>query len=309
MNLPNLFIVGAPKCGTTAMHIYLSQHPEIFMSAEKEPFYFHVTGEEGENPQYHRYRGNPEKYLKLFAAATTEKYIGESSPGYLASAIAPREIYDFNPKAKIVIMLREPADLLLSTYYHHKFMGVETRKRFDDAIQDEFGLLNEKKERPVHTIRYFDLCYYAKWSKAYIDQFGRENVHIILYDDLKKDIHKTYMEILTFLHVKENFVPEFKIVNKSKIVRSEMLQKMLTFMKLSPHQLKDNKTFIKFRSKLPFYFDIILINFGKRIYSKESKKKQYYNHETLRLIREHFKKEIFELEKNIGRDLSVWKFD
>lgn len=309
MNLPNLFIVGAPKCGTTAMHIYLSQHPEIFMSIEKEPFYFHVTGGEGEKPQYHRYRGDLQKYLKLFTAATTEKYIGESSPGYLASDIASKDIYDFNPKAKIVIMLREPADLLLSTYYHHKFMGVETRKNFDDAILEEFSLLNVKEERSVLPIRYFDLCHYAKWTKTYIDQFGRENVHIILYDDLKKDIHETYSELLTFLDVNVDFVPEFKIFNKSKIVRSEILQKMLTFMRLSPHQLKDNKTFIKFRSKLPFHFDIILINFGKRIYSKESREKKYYNDKTLKLIRDYFKNEIFELEKKIGRDLSVWKFD
>jgi len=291
------------------MHTYLSQHPEIFMSIEKEPFYFHVTGGEGEKPQYHRYRGDKQKYLKLFAAATTEKYIGESSPGYLASAIAPSEIYDFNPKAKIVIMLREPADLLLSTYYHHKFMGVETRKNFDDAILEEFSLHNVKEKRPIFTIRYFDLCHYARWTKIYIDQFGRENVHVILYDDLKKNIDETYRELLKFLRVNENFVPEFKIVNKSKIVRSEILQKTLTFMKLSPHQLKDNKAFVKFRSILPFHSDIILINFCKRIYSKKCKEKKYYNDKTLKLIRDYFKNEIFELEKIIGIDLSVWKFD
>jgi len=264
------------------------------MSVEKEPFYFHVTGGEGEKSQYHRYRGDLQKYSNLFAAASTEKYIGESSPGYLASAIAPREIYDFNPKAKIVIMLREPADLLLSTYYHHKFMGLETRKNFDDAILEEFSLLNVKEKRIVFPIRYFDLCHYAKWTKTYIDQFGRENVHIILYDDLKKDIHETYRELLRFLEVNENFVPEFKIVNKRKIVRSAMLQKALILMRLSPHQLKDNKTFIKFRSMLPFHFDITLLTLGKRIYAKESREKKYYSDKTLKLIRDYFKNEIFE---------------
>jgi hypothetical protein len=309
MNLPNLFIVGAPKCGTTAMHIYLSQHPEIFMSIEKEPFYFHVTEGEGERPQYHRYRGDLEKYLKLFSAAIKEKYIGESSPGYLASAIASKEIYDFNPKAKIVIMLREPGDLLLSTYYHHKFMGVETRKKFDDAILEEFSMLNVKEKRPVHPIRYFDLCHYAKWIKTYIDQFGRENVHIILYDDLKKGVHDTYRELLRFLDVDEDFVPEFKIVNKRKFVRSKLLQKTLSLMHLSPHQLKDNKIFIRFRSILPLGLDIFLINFGKRIYSKENNDINHCSDKSISLIRSHFKSEICELEEIIGRNLSGWKFE
>lgn len=305
MKLPNLFIVGAPKCGTTAMHMYLSQHPEIYMSAEKEPFYFHVSDEE--KPQYSRYRENPDKYLSLFSGATTESYLGESSPGYLASPLAPEEIFTFNPQSKIIIMLRDPLDLLVSTYHHHKFMGLETRENFDNAIEEEFNHLNANAENVHQSCFYLNLCHYAKWTQAYITQFGRENVHVILYDDLRNDIYITYRQLLCFLKVDEDFVPDFKIINKRKVVRSKTLQKALVFLKLSPHQLKDNKLFIKFRSILPVHVDRIFIEQGKRLYSKENKSKAECGNKTIQLVRDHFRDEICKLEKILNRDLSRWK--
>lgn len=309
MKLPNLFIVGAPKCGTTAMHTYLSLHPAIYMSIEKEPFYFHVTGEGVDNPQYHRYRGDLKKYLNLFSEATTEKYRGESSPGYLASPIAPKEIFDFNLNSKIIIMLREPADLLLSTYCHYKFMGVETRENFDDAICEEFDLCNsrENDKNLLVPCRYLELCFFSKWTKNYIDQFGKKSVHIILYDDLKKDIHKTYKKLLGFLDVDDNFIPDFKIINKRKTVRYGLLHNILSCLHLSPYHLKNSIFFNKLRKIMPFHLDISLINIGKKIYTKESSENIQCSDITIKSIREYFKNEICQLEEIVERDLSAWK--
>jgi len=308
MKIPNLFIVGAPKCGTTAMHTYLSQHPEIYMSIEKEPFYFHVVGEGENSPQYHRYRGNREKYLSLFSASTTEKYRGESSPGYLASPIAPKEIFDFNPDSKIIILLREPADLLASTFWHNKFMGLDNRDNFDVAILEEFTLHNARNN-DVNTFlpwRYLELCYFSKWTKTYIDQFGRENVYVILFDDLKKNIKLTYRELLRFLKVNEYFIPDFRIINKRKTVRFKTLHKVLANLRLSPHHLKNSIYFNEIRKIMPFHLDITLINLGKKLYSKESHENVQCSAKSIELIREYFKTEIRQLENIIDKDLSAW---
>jgi len=304
MNLPNLFIVGAPKCGTTAMHTYLSQHPEIFMSIDKEPSYFHVVGEGENKPQYHRYRGNLQRYLNLFSAATGEKYRGESSPGYLSSPIAPKEIYDFNPGAKIIIMLREPVDLMVSAYYHHKFMGLDKRDSFDEAILEEFNSIDN--DNILLPWRYLELCHFSQWTKNYIDQFGRENVYVILYDDLKRDVYKTYRGLLSFLEVNENLIQEFKIINRRKTVRSKLLHNVLGGLHLSPHYLKNSCYFNKLRKLLPFHLDLTLVNIGKKIYAKESYQGAQCSDESVILIRDYFKPEIQNLEKIINRDLSGW---
>ena len=96
MNKPNLFIVGAPKCGTTSMFSYLQQHPDIFMSNNKEPHYFGSDLTRIGN----LYNFTENEYLKLFLNANNEKIIGEASTHYLYSKTAPKEIKSFNKESK-----------------------------------------------------------------------------------------------------------------------------------------------------------------------------------------------------------------
>ena len=110
-NKPDFFIVGAPKCGTTALYTYLKQHPEIFMSPQKEPQFFanDVLGDR-------RHTCTWAEYLSCFAAARGAKRIGEASVAYLGSPCAPKQIKMFNPAAKIIIMLRNPVDMMHSLH-------------------------------------------------------------------------------------------------------------------------------------------------------------------------------------------------
>ncbi|MCP2728272.1 sulfotransferase family protein [Limnofasciculus baicalensis] len=103
MKKPNLFVVGAPKCGTTSMHNYLGQHPEIFMSSPKELHYFSrdIDCFTGKIKELYN-------YLQLFDSAGNAKYIGESSPEYLYSEVASQQIKELCSDAKIIIMLRNP---------------------------------------------------------------------------------------------------------------------------------------------------------------------------------------------------------
>ena len=100
---PNLFVVGAPRAGTTSLYHYLRQHPEIYMSPLKEPHFFSHS-----NPQSDTVVKHQDAYLRLFDAARGEKLRGEASPAYLADPDAPARIKDASPEAKIVAVLREP---------------------------------------------------------------------------------------------------------------------------------------------------------------------------------------------------------
>ena len=127
MKRPNFFIVGAPKCGTTALYQYLNEHPQIYMSDIKEPAYF-------------RQRSNfktEADYLALFAGARDEIRLGEATPSYLRSPEATEAIYRFDPDAKIIIMLRDPVSLMMSTYSQDRVMGREKSPTFAEALANQ----------------------------------------------------------------------------------------------------------------------------------------------------------------------------
>src|SRR5437667_5641216 len=105
IRLPNFFIVGAPRCGTTALYTYLRQHPDIFLPETKEPHYFNRDMNSGGAIRDHK------EYLSLFAGAQGRARVGEASVYYLSSAYAAREISKVCPGAKIIVMLRNPVDV------------------------------------------------------------------------------------------------------------------------------------------------------------------------------------------------------
>ena len=126
MKIPNFFIVGAPKCGTTAMNDYLDQHPDVFM-AHKELHYF------GNDLQV-KNRISEQEYLQHFKDAVNEKIIGEASVWYLFSATAAKEIKSFSPDAKVLIMLRNPVDVIYSLHSQHLYDGNEDVLDFESAL-------------------------------------------------------------------------------------------------------------------------------------------------------------------------------
>mgnify|MGYP000609629627 CR=1 FL=1 len=135
---PNFFIVGAPKCGTTSLNYYLQQHPDIFMSNYNEPHYFGKDLNKLNNVHI----TNINKYMNLFSTVKDEIIIGEKSPYYLFSSLAPLEINKFNPNAKIVIMLRQPTAMIHSMHSQYYYSGNENERSFSKALVLE----NERKE-------------------------------------------------------------------------------------------------------------------------------------------------------------------
>ena len=135
---PNFFIVGAPKSATTSLHYYLGQHPDIFMSTEKEISYFFF------NESKRNVKGLKE-YMKHFEDVKNEKVIGESTPAYLSSENAMKEIKEFSPKAKILISLRDPVEMLKSLHNQYLYNGDEKIKDFEKAISLEDTNSNPKR--------------------------------------------------------------------------------------------------------------------------------------------------------------------
>ena len=132
MTLPNFFIVGAPKCGTTALYAYLAQHPDVFMSDPKEPHYF------GSDLDF-RYRRRPsdQQYRSYFAGAGDRRRIGEGSVWYLYSECAADEIGQAVPDARIIVMLRDPVEMIPSLHSQFVYNGHEDLALADALAAEE----------------------------------------------------------------------------------------------------------------------------------------------------------------------------
>jgi len=224
MKNPNLFIVGAPKSGTTFLYHYLKQHPEIYFPNFKEPHFFgsDLIRRNG------AYNLSLDEYQDLFK--TDKQIIGEASTFYIFSKDAPEEIYNFNPKAKIIIMLRDLVDLVHSLHSQFVFSGDEVIEDFTQALELEDSRLSGNRI-PNQTTVVNKLFYTSnilslpRSIQSFIRYFGRENIKFIDLDDIKKNPKKVYFETLEFLNIDSNFnVPDFKIINKNKTYKSKTVR-------------------------------------------------------------------------------------
>jgi hypothetical protein len=203
------------------MHYYLMEHPEIFMSEVKEPHFF---GTDLVSPRFIR---DKEKYLALFAAAGNEKRVGESSIYYLHSKIAAVEIHKFSPTARIIIMLRNPVDMIYSLHSEHLFCGDENIIDFKKVLMAEEPRRHNLRI-PVNCKIKFALLYrevakYDQQVERYFKVFGRDSVKVIIFDDFKKDTARAYKETCEFLDVNSDFRANFRVINAHKAVRNRVL--------------------------------------------------------------------------------------
>lgn len=292
---PNFFIVGAPKCGTTAMHIYLRQHPEIFMPEKKESHFF---GSDLNSQYFIRDRG---KYLSLFSEAKDVKRIGEASVWYLYSKQAAYEIKEFSPSASIIIMLRNPVDMLYAQHSQFLYNGNENIASFEDALNAEkdrmAGLRIPPNVHFVESLFYRETAKYTEQVRRYLRVFGRENVYVIIYDDFKNNTEKTYRETLCFLDVTEDFQPEFKVINTNKRLRSENLR---NFLQNPPAILKSLG-----KALIPHMIYHKLV--GKlRFLNIQYEPRQPMDAELRSRLQAEFVPEVEQLSELLGRDLTHW---
>ena len=298
MRGPDFFIVGAPKCGTTAMNSYLGQHPEVFMPEQKELHYF---GTDLNSPVYVR---DKDEYLAHFSEVCDEKRIGEASVWYLYSKSAAKEIKDFCPSASIVIMLRNPVDMLYSLHSQFLYNGNEDIRNFEAALDAEEdrkrGLRVPKSALLVEGLYYRETAKYMHQVQRYLHVFGSENVHVVIFDDFKSDTPSTYKETLHFLGVDETFHPNFRIINPNKGVRSWALHSFLW---------RHPEIVVKLgRALVPRQLYTHLLYAIKRLNFQYTPRPPMNPHLRKRLQQE-FALEVDMLSELLGRDLTYWSKD
>lgn len=292
--LPNLFIVGAPKAGTTFLYKYLAAHPDVFMCAVKEPHYFATDLKLPWAPSL-----TETEYLGLFEGAKTT-IVGEASTWYLYSRTAARQIHSFNPAAKILVSLRNPVDLLYSLYWHRRFVGNETATSLEQALDDE-RRRREATEGAVSSFLgfgpvYQDLPRYAAQLERYLALFPRSNVYIQLFDEMISAPERCYRSISEFLGVRSDFIPDFGPANVSRLTRSSLLE---TFMKAK---------WVKAFSRLLPRMTRSSVGKALKQWNTAYGKKPEMDPLERQRIELLYESEIHSLERLLERDLGHWKY-
>jgi len=226
MKRPNFFIVGAPKCGTTALYSYLQTHSNIFMPRRKEPHFFL------EDLPGYREPMTLDAYLELFSRSLPQQTaIGEATPLYLFSSVAIARIHDFDPQARIIAMLRNPVEMVRSFHRQMVYNCEEDEKDLQRAWR-----LQEPRRRGEHLpaispypqfLQYAEVARLGMQVERLLGIFPRDQVKVVLFDDFKRDPRSVYEEILDFLGVPQDGRSDFRPVNVSKQQRFDSLARSL----------------------------------------------------------------------------------
>jgi hypothetical protein len=229
--VPDFFIVGHAKSGTTALYSMLRRHPQIFMPGAKEPWFF---AEELHDRTPPRPEGTPktlEEYVSWFAGAGAGQRVGEASPLYLWSHTAAGRIAQVQPDARIIAILREPASFLRSLHLQFLQTYVETESDFAKALALE-PARRAGREIPRYTywpqaLLYSEHVRYVDQLRRYEAAFGREQMLVLTYDDFKQDNEGTVRQVLRFLAVDDAVPIEPLHANPTVHVRSQRTHELL----------------------------------------------------------------------------------
>jgi len=229
--LPDFFIVGHQKCGTTAMFEMLRRHPQIYLPTVKEPWFFADELHERTPP---RPEGTPrslEEYEMYFADAAEGQRVGEASAQYLWSRTAAARIAQTRPEARIIAILREPAAYLRSLHLQFVQTNIELESDFRRALA-----LEERRRRgqaiPRHTywpqmLLYSQHVRYVEQLDRYREHFPAENMKVLIYDDFLADNVQTVRSVLRFLDVDDSVAVAPVQANPTVSPRSQGLNELV----------------------------------------------------------------------------------
>lgn len=301
--LPNFLIVGAAKSGTTSLHNYLRQHPQIFMPEVKENFFFSFMGK---HPNF--ISPDPlepiccrlDDYIKIFEGAQEGQVAGEASPSYLYTYEATiknlKKVYGQGlQKLRIIIILRNPIDRAWSQYFHFIKHGKEVIA-FDKAIHpDTIGSRLSDNWNIFYD--YIGFGMYFHQVKAFWDNFS--HVKIFFFEDLNRNCSKLIRSIFEFLDVEPSFQPKLSLrYNVSGVPKNHFIYKFL----IQPNPLRNaiSRTFIRrIISERSRYKIIEYLN------AKDLKRPEMNRH-TREYLANLYRDDLLKLQKLLNRDLSHW---
>lgn len=286
---PDFFILGAPKCGTTALSVYLGEHPDIFFSEPKEPNYF------TDHARNLRQFTSDKDYLHTcFARAADHKIAGEGTTRYLRSPEAVPRILAFQPHAKFIVMLRNPTEMFESLFWQRVYEGKEFSKTPAEAWE-KHKVIDAKQPRQAGDtdageLRYGEICRTGEQLERLYTQADPSRVHVIFYDDFKHDPNTSYQQTLAFLGIPDDGRKEFSVIHRRKTARSPLVRTLIK----KAGKLKKMLGIKRSLRANPLVQRIIG---GAPPMSKKLKKE----------LVTYFTNDIERLEALTSRNLSVWK--
>jgi sulfotransferase family protein len=230
--LPDFFIVGTGKAGTTSLHSYLRQHPQIYMSPVKEPGYFatEIRAENLSGPlrrhlavqslalpkilndgapfnPYGWLTGDWQDYERLFQGVNGEKAIGESTAAYLWSCTAAANIRARVPGARIIMILRDPAERAFSQYLNQLSVGL-TGATFRRHLEQ---CVRAGRKKLSHLYPFLEIGLYCEQVQRFLDLFPRDRIRIYWYEEAWRQPTNLLADIFRFLDVDDTFQPDLSV--------------------------------------------------------------------------------------------------
>lgn len=298
MTLPNFLIIGAAKSGTTALHEFINQHPEIYMSSRKElRFFSNITSPpSGLSDEFiHSGVSTLDEYKSYFENVNNEKVVGESSPMYLYIPGTAERIKAIIPDVKILAILRNPVDRAYSAYMHAIRDWKESSRSFSEALEREeeridagWGMLWHYKRAGL---------YYEQLDRYY-RLFQQEKIKVVLYDDLVTDASSLVQNIFEFLDVNPEFIPDTnQHPNVSGFPRSPKFHSIIKQLYILDNPIKRiSRKIIPKTIRQESMTRLRLLNMEKRPMPEKIR------HELI----DFFQQDIKKLENLICRDLTFW---
>lgn len=296
---PNFFIIGAPKCGTTALSDYLRTHPDIFFSSPKEPNFFNT---DMPSRKIYRYKSLDDYLNRCFSGSEGFAAIGEGSVRYLYSSVAVEAILKLNPQARFIVMLRNPVDLGHSLYHQHLRNGNEDASSYEEAWR-----LQEARKRGEHLpadcahprlLHYDERCRLGdQLERLFARVPDRSRILLVSFAEFIRDTPGVYARVLAFLGLERDDRSEFPAINEYGTARSRRLEQLLAVGRWYPvarlsRQLKSRLGIANW----PFLLRLTRANYRRL-------PKRPMSAEFRASLTEHFRDDVEKVKRLTGIDL------
>lgn len=306
VRLPTFLIIGAGLSGTTTLHYVLGQHPQIYMSPNKETnfFAYHCSG--GDVPSIVRKEDigridsrsvkSLDDYRFLFRGVTNQIAIGESSPAYLITPGVPEAIRELLPEAKLVAMLRQPIERGYSAFQRRCRRGTYS---YDDDFAEILERDDERIRREGRGISILDAARYYGHLKRFYDVFPAEQIKVCLLSDMQSRPREFYSDLFRFLGVDESFRPDHSAqFNTSGRPKSAAFARLTRVSRPLRGWLHRNLPAGAMTRLSRTYHKLQAANIEKHPTLPPQLRRE--------LTRRYYGEEIEKLQGLIGRDLSFW---
>lgn len=297
MRLPDFFIIGAPKCGTTSLAAWLAEHPHVYVSPIKEPFYF-------SSDIAHRVVDNWSAYMSLFKDADpTHKAVGEGSVFYLFSKVAIPAIEKKISSARYIVMLRNPVDMAYALHDQQVRVLMEDISDFRTAWQ----LAPQRREGrqvppgcpdPV-LLDYPSWCLLGEQLERLYNYVPRERVLVLVLDDVKENPRREYLRVLNFLGVPDDGRMTFPVHNPAHELRSIPVARMIRVLTRGWGRVKQTMGIDPWQGGVGILRGLKRLNTRYRARAPLSAEMRVE-------LESFFKEDVQRLQRLLDRDLSVW---